>query len=133
MIERDYIMRILKQFFDMLQKLINNIDTSKDEVFELELSGLCEKFLGNSIEFYSNIEDHDILTALGQGSPRELQARATMLSELLYHRVVSLDNDQGKARLAKKVLTLLNFINEHSNTYSFERLSRISQMETMLL
>lgn len=133
MIERDYIMRILKQFFDMLQKLINNIDTSKEETLELELNGLCLKFLGNSIEFYSDIEDHNIIDSLGQGSPSEVQARATMLSELLYHRVIGLDDELERTRLAKNVLTLLNYIDEHSNTYSFERFSRISQMETMLL
>jgi hypothetical protein len=132
MIERDYIMRILKQFFDVLQKLINNIDPDNEEGFKVELNELCELYLGNSISFYADNKNEDILSALGDRSHSEMQARATMLAEVLYHNIVITKDEDGKILLARKVLALLSFIEEHSDTYSFERLSRIAEMRQMV-
>lgn len=132
MIERDYIMRILKQFFDVLQKLINNIDTDNNEDFKVELNELCEKYLGKSISFYADDKNVDIVSALGDGSPSEMQTRATMLAEVLYHNIGITNEEDGKVLLARKVLALLSFIEKHSNTYSLERLSRIDEMRQMV-
>lgn len=125
-------MRLMKQFFDVLQQLVNNFDPNEKNHFEQQLNELCERFFGNDISFYLEDDDVDIVDKLEAATNQELVAKASMLADLMYHRIAVAGSGKARANLAAKTLRLLSYVNGESNTYSFERLSRIAEMEQLI-
>ena len=132
MIERDYLMRILRQFFDVLQKLINGYDPEKDECIEVQLNGLCESYVGFDIPFIEN-NDIDRILEITEGlSPSDGEAKLAMLSELLYTWVTMPAGKEVNTNLAAKALALLLHVDEVSSTFSFERQQRIAELQELI-
>lgn len=132
MIERDYLMRILRQFFDVLQKLINGYDPEKDEVIEIQLSGLCENYLGFDFAFIENNDIDRILEITNGLSTSDAEAKLAMLSELLYTWVTLPAGKEVNRNVATKALTLLLHVEDVSRSFSFERQQRIAELQELI-
>ncbi len=125
-------MRILQQFFNVLEKLINNFEPEKVEDIKVQLSGMYFDYLGKDISFFQNSEMDTIMKALNGGTDKEVFARFSMLSELLYYSAILSESDAVKMDLLSKVLSLLRYIDEFSGSFSFERQRRIDELEDLL-
>ena len=132
MIERDYLMRILSQFFDVLQKLVNGYDPEKDESVEVQLNELCERYVGIDIPFIEDNEIDYILEITKDLSPSDAETKLTMLSELLFTLVTMPENKEVNTNLAVKALALLLHIDEVSRAFSFERQQRIAELQELI-
>jgi hypothetical protein len=132
MIERDYLMRILKQFFDVLNKLINNIDPEKEGDIQVQLKGLFLDYLGNDYAFFCKEPIEKIMETISTGTQTDALAKATMLSELFYNSAILSEEEDLKNMLFIKSLFLLKFIDSNSNTFSFERQRRIAELNELV-
>ncbi|SDD16279.1 DUF6483 family protein [Williamwhitmania taraxaci] len=86
MIERDYIMRLIKQLFDALNQLFLNRKEERIEEIQIQLNGFYEKYLGRDSSFFYSSSVQSIIGALVDG--RDIQkdglVRVEMLAERLY-------------------------------------------------
>ena len=132
MLERDYIMRILQQFYNALHKLVNNIDEEKIEDIHVQLKVLYPEYLKKDNTFFYENDISTILHFLGEGKSKDSIAKITLLSELIYNDAILSSNPTFKKDLLSKALGLLLFINDNGKTFSAERYSRIEQIRDIL-
>lgn len=125
-------MRILKQFLDVLQKLINGYNPEQDECIEVQLNELCEKYVGIGLPFIES-NDVDCILDITKGlSPSDSEAKLTMLSELLYTWVTLPSASVTSKHVAEKALALFLHIDKESRTFSYERQQRIAHLQSIL-
>lgn len=131
MIEKDYIMRILQQFFAALNNLINNKRNVGNDEILVQLKDLYLSQLGNEYAFFYYNDIEKIKQSIIDDNHDNTLARCTILSELYYHDGILNSDQELKINLLKKALHLLRYIDEKSNTYSLERKSRIQFLDEL--
>ena len=132
MLQRDYIMRILQQFYDALHKLVNNIEAEKIEDVQLQFNGMYLDYLKKDSSFFYENDVNTILQFLGEGKDKDSIAKINMLAELLYNDAMLNQDLDTKPNLLSKTLELLLFIKEKDKTFSSERDSRIGLIKRLL-
>lgn len=132
MLQRDYIMRILQQFYDALHKLVNNIEAEKIEDVQLQFNGMYLDYLKKDSSFFYENDVNTILQFLGDGKDKDSIAKISMLAELLYNDAMLNQDSDTKPNLLSKTLELLLFIKEKDKTFSSERDSRIGLIKRLL-
>lgn len=129
MLQRDYIMRLLQQFFEALEKLVEERDKKNGPELQLQLQSIYRAYFNHPPTFYYNQDAEYILNEMGQNyGGEELLTRIDMLSELL-HQDALLKEPEEQKHLLRKSLFLLKYLDEHSNTFSFERKGKIEEIE----
>lgn len=121
MLQRDYIMRILQQFYDALHKLVNNIEAEKIEDVQLQFNGMYLNYLKKDSSFFYEKDISTILQFLGEGEDKDSLAKINMLTELLYNDALLNQNPEMKQNLLSKTLELLMLIKSKDKTFSAER------------
>lgn len=129
MLQRDYIMRLLQDFVEALEKLVEERDKHVGPELQLQLQSIYRAYFNHPHTFYYNQDAEYILNDLGQNyGGEELLTRIEMLSELLYQDAL-LKEPEEQNYLLRKSLYLLIYLDEHSDTFSFERRGKISEIE----
>ena len=129
MLQRDYIMRLLQQFFETLEKLVEERDKKNGPELQLQLQSIYRAYFNHPPTFYYDQDAEYILNEMGQNyGGEELLTRINMLSELL-HQDALLKEPEEQKYLLRKSLFLLKYLDEHSNTFSFERKGKIEEIE----
>lgn len=129
MLQRDYIMRLLQDFVEALEKLVEERDKHDGLELQLQLQSIYRAYFNHPHTFYYNQDAEYILNDLGQNyGGEELLTRIEMLSELLYQDALLKEPEEQKY-LLRKSLYLLIYLDEHSDTFSFERRGKISEIE----
>lgn len=129
MLQRDYIMRLLQDFVEALEKLVEERDKHDGPELQLQLQSIYRAYFNHPHIFYYNQDAEYILNDLGQNyGGEELLTRIEMLSELLYQDALLKEPEEQKY-LLRKSLYLLIYLDEHSDTFSFERRGKISEIE----
>lgn len=129
MLQRDYIMRLLQDFVEALEKLVEERDKHDGPELQLQLQSIYRAYFNHPHTFYYNQDAEYILNDLGQNyGGEELLTRIEMLSELLYQDALLKELEEQKY-LLRKSLYLLIYLDEHSDTFSFERRGKISEIE----
>lgn len=133
MLERDYIKRLIRQFFDALEKLIEKKEYLPQENIQLEFEGMyCTYFLKPK-EFFCTQDGEYILMYLCQTfEQHELLDRVEILSELLYQDALIQPAGAAQKSLLEKSLYLLEYLDQHSDTFSFERKDKIAGIKKMI-
>jgi len=132
MLQRDYIMRILQQFYDALHKLVNNIEAEKIEDVQLQFNGMYLDYLKKDSSFFYENDISTILQFLGDGNDKESLVKISILAELLYNDALLNQKSEMKQKLLSKTLDLLLLIKSRDKTFSEERDSRIEQIKELL-
>ena len=102
-------MRLLQQFFEALEKLVEERDKKDGPELQLQLQSIYRAYFNHPSTFYYDQDAEYILNEMGQNyGGEELLPRIDMLSELLF---------------------LLNYLDTHSDTFSFERRGKIGEIE----
>lgn len=129
MLQRDYIMRLLQDFVEALEKLVEERGKHNGPELQLQLQSIYRAYFNHPHTFYYNQDAEYILNDLGQNyGGEELLTRIEMLSELLYQDALLKEPEEQKY-LLRKSLYLLIYLDEHSDTFSFERRGKISEIE----
>ena len=111
MLQRDYIMRLVRQ---------------------LKIQSIYRAYFNHSHHFYYEQDAEYILTDLSQDyEGQEFLTRIDMLSELLYQDALLKEPDEKKYLLAK-ALYLKEYLDSHSDTFSFERRNKINEIKKLL-
>ena len=122
-------MRLLQQFFETLEKLVEERDKKNGPELQLQLQSIYRAYFNHPPTFYYDQDAEYILNEMGQNyGGEELLTRIDMLSELL-HQDALLKEPEEQKHLLRKSLFLLKYLDEHSNTFSFERKGKIEEIE----
>lgn len=133
MLERDYIKRLIRQFFDALEKLIEKKEYLPQENIQLEFEGMYRTYFLESKEFFCTQDNEYLLMYLCQTFERhELLDRVEILAELLYQDALIQSSDDEQKNLLEKSLYLLEYLDQHSDTFSFERKGKIAGIKKMI-
>ena len=122
-------MRLLQQFFEALEKLVEERDKKNGPELQLQLQSIYRAYFNHPPTFYYNQDAEYILNEMGQNyGGEELLTRIDMLSELL-HQDALLKEPEEQKHLLRKSLFLLKYLDEHSDTFSSERRGKIGEIE----
>lgn len=127
MIQRDFIMRLIKQFFEAVEKLIEMKSKKHDRIeVQAYLNEMYDTFLKEPADFYHSANIEDIILSFKNDKKEPI---LEILSELLYQDAILRGNQHD---LLVKALKLNEYIHEHSTTFSFNRQSRIDEIKNIL-
>ncbi len=129
MLQRDYILRLVREFTEALEKLLEEKEKKDVPEVQVQLQSMYRAYFNHPPSFYYEQDAEYILNDLQQHYEGEaFLGRIDMLSELMYQDAL-LKVPEEQAFLSKKVLCLLKYLDAHSDTFSFERRRKISEME----
>lgn len=142
MLKRDYLLKLVQDLFAAINQLLTK---DIDEVErQREIQALYTQF-GENANFFRSAETADIVATVArtaadaQGvqpdelSAAEMEQRLDLLATLMYADFKSSQLTDGLRRdVAARALDLTLMINESSDTYSFERLGRIGELQKFL-
>lgn len=132
MIEKDFIMRILQQFFLALNSLLGNLDENKIEETRIQLKDLYVTYFEKSSQYYYSINIDELLNQFKSNEEFWKYERIEMLAELYYYDgIISIDS-AFKNDLLNKVLMLYDYLEEMSNSFSLERFDKKNKIIEML-
>ena len=113
-------MRLLQQFFEALEKLVEERDKKDGPELQLQLQSIYRAYFNHPSTFYYDQDAEYILNEMGQNyGGEELLTRIDML----------LKESEEQKYLLRKSLFLLNYLDTHSDTFSFERRGKIGEIE----
>ena len=116
MLQRDYIMRLIREFMAALQLLLEGKDVERRRE---ELKKLYEQYIGPYV-LYHNATIDEAMRALASYDESQRLERMEMLAELYYAEA---DTVTGPDRntLLDKAFCLFDFIEQHGRTYALAR------------
>lgn len=127
MLQQDYIMRLIREFFAALQRLLekNEIEDKTKALHEM-----YEQYLG-PYEFYQDASMDEVMQSFEKFPEEQRIHRMEMLAELYY-----VESDM-RARpfndiLLRRALPLFEWIDRHSGVYSFDRLRKMDDIKKRL-
>ena len=135
MVERDYIMRLLQDFFTMIAKLVRlKVEEPDMTKVQERFYEMYRQFFRNQAEHFYNTEKEDILNELAKEelSETEQNAMIQMLSELMYQDGLIKKDVTEKCMLLEKSLFLMRYLEQFSKTYSWEREQKMSDITKIL-
>lgn len=125
MIEKDYIMKLMQQFFKDLEKLVSNQREKGDiQNIQVQLCDLYKDYFKKDESFFYNESYLTIIEYL-ESKDCNVIDHMEMLAELLYHDALIKQNSDLKRNLLVKSLELFKYLNENSKTFSLERNQKI--------
>lgn len=128
MLQRDYILRIIKEFLEALELVVRNKKDKADA--ENRLTELYRAYLG-SPEFYRTAAFEDVMDSFTGYPEGERIDRVEMLAHLYY---VEGDMKTGVSRefFMKRALRLFILVDSNSRTYSLDRAAKIDAIKKEL-
>lgn len=125
MLERDYILRIIRTFFQALEGLFGG--DKKEEDFEKELETIYVTYFGRPRREWLAASPEQLKEYL-EGSPHFLE-KCGMLGDLFYQEYQKTTDKKLKLELAVKIIFLYEYVNNHSSDYSWLYASRIAELK----
>lgn len=85
MLERDYIMRLIRQFFETLEKLREKRKRDKGTTLQMDIKGMYQSYFLQTDNFFYEQDCEFILHYLQtEFPPQEFIQRVEMLAEMFY-------------------------------------------------
>lgn len=133
MLERDYIMRLIRQFFEALEKLKEKRDINDGTSIQVETNNMYTSYFHQPEAFFYEAGS-DIIIGYMQArfSEKEYMQRIELLAELLYFDSTIKTSKEQQRMLWEKVLDLLTFLDTHSDTFSFDRRRKMEDIKALL-
>ena len=127
MLQRDYILRLLREFMEALARMLE-----KKEVADRreEIRKMYEQYVG-PYALYHNATIDEIITALDGLDTERRMARMEMLAELYYAEAGTVGNPTRESLLEKAFL-LFELIDRQGKTFSFERKKKMEDIKNVL-
>lgn len=127
MLERDYIMRLVREFAEALELLLGkkDIDMQREE-----MRAMYGQYVG-PYEFYHTAAIEDVMESFGEFPEEERLSRMEMLAEL-YYAEAGMVSGPTRDMLLQKALSLFGFIDSHDRTYSLDRMAKMGDIRRRL-
>ena len=127
MLERDYIMRLTREFAAALALVLekNEIKSKKQKLLELYNS-----YIGPSA-FYHTASMDDIMDSFESIKESERLYKMEMLAEL-YYAEADIETGPTRHMLLEKAFTMFSFIDSNRKTYSIDRINKIYDINKKL-
>ena len=104
MLQRDYIMRLVRQFIEALEKLVEEKKKEDGPEFQLKIQSIYRAYFNHSHHFYYEQDAEYILTDLSQDyEGQEFLTRIDMLSRRSIERAGRKEIPFSKSTLSKRV------------------------------
>ena len=136
MIEQDYILKILQQFFEAIAKLVRHREDGDGDTAELQarFDEMYELFFKESANHFYQVDKDDIVDELeSEGcSERDTFAKAQMLAELLYQDALIKTLIPERCALLEKSFYLFQYLEHGTKTYSWDREIKMRNIRQML-
>jgi len=138
MVERDYIMRMLQEFFEAIAKVVRRESPGMEpdlSHIQAQFNDMYRQFFRLPAGHFYDTEKEEILDGLmTEGrSNSDTFARIQMLSELLYQDGLIKKEISERCSLLEKSLFMLEFLDSHSRTFSWDRRQKIEEIKKELL
>lgn len=116
MLQRDYILRLIREFMAALERMLE-----KKEVADRreEIKQLYEQYVG-PYTLYHNATTDEVLLALAGMDEEQRLPRMEMLAELFYAEADTVSNPE-RDFLLEKAFALFSIIEREGKTYSLKR------------
>lgn len=123
MLERDYIMRLIREFMAALARMLEKkeIESRREAIRKL-----YEQYVG-PYDFYHVMPIDDIMTSFGKYPENERMHRMEMLAELYYAEADML-TEPMRGNIIRLALSLFDFIDRNGKTFSFDRKRKIEKL-----
>lgn len=124
MIQRDYLLAIIEDFFRALALVLERIikKGGKKEDVEKDIDKLYFKFLENNRTYFLTNNLQDTIRAFSDSTKVKMQKE--ILAELLYQELKVFDYNIDKKKVATDLLNLYDDIERTEQTFSFQREAR---------
>lgn len=133
MLERDYIKRLIRQFFEAIEKLKEERDKKNTPELQLQANSMYRAFFMQPASFFYEQDVEFILMQLQEDFPEKgFLPRVEMLSELFYFDYILQNNPETGNMLLKKSYELLSYYDTHCDTFSFERRKKIAEIKQLI-
>lgn len=129
MIQQDYIMRIIREFMEALQLYVSrqkNVKKKQEKILEL-----YDSYVGDHV-FYHTATMDDVMDSFTRWPVEERLYRMEMLAEL-YYAETEVKTGPMRQMLFERAMQMFVFIDRNSRTFSFDRQSKISRIQEILL
>ena len=132
MIQRDYLLAIIEDFFRALALVLERIikKGGKKEDIEKDIDKLYFKFLENNRTYFLTNNLQDTIRAFRD--PTKVKMQKEILAELLYQELKVFDYNIDKKKVATDLLNLYDDIDQTDQTVSFERETRRQEVRMWL-
>lgn len=126
MLQRDYIMRLLREFAEALELLLKkDVRKQRDEIAKM-----YDQYVGPHAFFHAASID-DIMRSMERWPEGERLQRMEMLAELL-HVEAGLTTGPARTAMLEKALALFGFIDRHDRTFDMTRLNKMADIRNRL-
>lgn len=133
MLEKDYIMRLIRQFFEALEKLKEKKGKETETTLQMETSGMYRSYFHQPQDFFYEAGMNIILAYMqARFTEEECLKRIELLAELIHFDASLKSSKETQIALEQKALELLNFADTHSDTFSLERRQKMKEIEAFL-
>ena len=126
MLQRDYIMKLITQFFEGLSELLSSSKKDKGQ----DIIEMYNAYVGPYDKFHTE-DEASIMQSFDKYGEKERLYRMEMLAEL-YLAESSMKMGEACESLLHRSYALFVYINEHSNTFSADRLHKIDTIAKAL-
>lgn len=123
MLERDYIMRLIREFMAALARLLEKKEV---EGRREALRKLYEQYVG-PYDFYHIMPVGDIMQSFTKYPENERMYRMEMLAELYYAEADTL-SEPMRGNIVALALSLFDYIDRNSKTFSFDRRKKMEEL-----
>ncbi len=124
MIERDYIMRLIREFMAALLRFLEKNEIRRNED---ELISLYNSYVGDSA-FYHTASMDDVMDSFMKWSSEQRIYRIEMLAEL-YYAEAGIKSGPTRYDLLNRAYFLFDFLDRNSKVYSFERIRKMGDIK----
>jgi len=123
MLERDYIMRLIREFMAALARML---EKKEIEGRREALRKLYEQYVG-PYDFYHIMPVDDIMQSFTKYPESERLHRMEMLAELYYAEADML-SEPMRGNIISLALSLFGFVDRNSKTFSFDRRKKMDEL-----
>lgn len=123
MLERDYIMRLIREFMAALARML---EKKEIEGRREALRKLYEQYVG-PYDFYHIMPVDDIMQSFTKYPENERLHRMEMLAELYYVEADMLPEPM-RGNIISLALSLFSFVDRNSKTFSFDRRKKMDEL-----
>lgn len=133
MLQRDYLMRLLKDFFEALTELLGKTKTSTAQEFEKKIETLYKTYFQHNRAFFLQADAETITREVMTGDLQNALAKSEMLAALLALDADHCTQAERRFDLYQKALLCYEFVEQHSTVYDEARLRKMDEIRANYL
>lgn len=132
MIKKDYLMRLLKEFLDALAELLYHVKNENNEQILARSEEFYPKYLKQKRSFFIENNISAIVPSIISENIEESVIKCEMLAELLFIDANHMQDMDKQEDTYKKALFFFDYAEQHSTTFSENRLLKIETLKSIL-